>query len=970
MVTKQLTTAALQAYQERQIFLLRLSDALRPLADPVAVQHEAARVLGEHLRANRVGYAEDGGDQATIVVTRNYTDGVAGLEGRYRYAAYGPTRLAALKAGHTVVRSDIANDPTLTAAEKSANAVLQLGATVNVPLVKAGRLVAVLFVHFTAAHDWSTNELALIHETAERTWAAVERARAEAALQQSEADFRQIFELTGIGMAQVDPYTLRFLRVNRKLSEMTGYTVAELLNLTTTALTHPDDRGQNQALWEQTLAGATMPFAIEKRYVRKDGRMIWVSVVATILHDEKGAPRRTISTIQEITARKAAEAALQESEARLAEILDHMPAAVYLKSADGAMLFANRQAKAIAGAGEAYQGKKEAELLPTVPPELLARIREHDLAVLNATTPLTFEESVPHADGTRHDYLSTKFSLRKNGEPYALVGISQEITTWKQAEAVLQASAAHKAFLLKLSDALRPLGDPLAIQTAAMRVLGEHLQVDRVFYGEVTADGETVVIADNYVREGVAKLIGRLPAPDSRQAGEKLRAGQIRVVTDVNTTLALASEEMATYKALGIAASIGVPLVKDGRWASNLGVHQQTVRVWRADEIAIVTETAERTWAAVERARATEQLRAAHTRLTHVLESITDCFYALDAEFRFTYVNPQTEAYFGLPKDTMIGRTYTEVLPQTQNHEVWRNLQEALHEQKKIHIEFLSPITDKWIDWVAYPAEDGLTVYFRDITERKATEAALQHLNATLEQQVEARTAQVRALASSLTMAEQQERRRLSQILHDDLQQLLYGMQMRMMTILNDLQAGDTSRLTRYAQQVYAWMGDAIQTTRQLTVDLSPPVLQHEGLADALHWLITQMVDVNGLHVELQAADALYLPDEDMRVLLFQIVRELLFNVVKHGKTDHARLELFKGGAEECVIVVSDKGRGFDVTATQEGSSGFGLFSVRERLKLFGGRMEIQSAPNQGTQIRIYAPIKAAIQTAEGGDAR
>lgn len=961
------TKGAVQTSNERQLFLLRLSDALRPLADPLAVQVEAARILGEYLHANRVGYAEVQEDNVTMGVTRQYTNAVPAIEGRYRYDTGNLTPLNALKSGRTVALGDIARAPSLTADEKAFCAMRQMGAVANAPLVKAGRLVALLFVHFATAHEWSQSELTLIDETAERTWAAVERARAEAALQKSEANFRQIFELTGIGMAQADPYTLRFLLVNRKLCEMTGYTEAELINLSTIALTHPDDRAQPQLLWAKTLAGETAQFSFEKRYVRKDGRVIWVSIVATILRDSKGTPQRAVATIQDITERKVAEAAQQESEARLTEILDHIPAAVYLKSVDGAILFANRQALAVASGGDAYQGRLEAELLPTVPPEVLAHIREHDLAVLNATTPIIFEESIPHPDGTPHDYLSTKFALHKNGEPYALVGISQEITARKMAEAIVRENAEQKAFLLKLSDALQPLGDPLAIQAAALRVIGEHLQVDRVFYGEVTADSETIIIIDNYVREGVAKIIGRIPVRNYGEATTKLSAGQTRVVGDVNTTFALSEQEKATYKAMGIAASIGVPLVKDGRWVANLGVHQQSARQWRAEEIALVVETAERTWAAVARARAEEQVRTAYTHLTNVFARITDCFYALDNHFRFTDVNPQAEAYFGISKAAMIGRTVTEVLPTAQNHEVWFKHQEALRDQKSMRLKFLSPTTGKWIDLVIYPAEEGLTVYFHDISARKEAEAALQHLNATLEQQVAARTAQVRALASSLAMAEQAERRQLSQILHDDLQQRLYGMQMRMMTILNDLQAGNTTKLAHYAQQVYNWMGDAIQTTRQLTVDLSPPVLKHEGLADALQWLVRQMAEMNGLQVQLQTVETVSIRDENMRVLLFQIVRELLFNVVKHGKTDHAYIELSKGGEEECVIIVRDEGCGFDVTAAPM-SSGFGLFSVRERLQLFGGRITIQSAPNQGTRITIHAPIGATTHARKGKD--
>ena len=183
--------ASLRTSEERQRFLLGLSDTLRPIGDPVEIQLVAARLLGQHLGANRVAYAEDGGDGETVVLARNYTSGVPGIEGIYRYADYGEELLRELRAGRPVIRPDIANDASLSEAEKNAHAVLQLGATLNVPLVKAGRLVAILAVHYIAAHEFKGEELALVREVAERTWAAVERSRAEADLRASEERFRQ-----------------------------------------------------------------------------------------------------------------------------------------------------------------------------------------------------------------------------------------------------------------------------------------------------------------------------------------------------------------------------------------------------------------------------------------------------------------------------------------------------------------------------------------------------------------------------------------------------------------------------------------------------------------------------------------------------------------------------------------------------------------------------------------------------------
>ncbi|MEZ0539006.1 PAS domain S-box protein [Fibrella arboris] len=192
--------AALRQSREQQAFLLRLTDQLRPLTDPASIQYQAVCVLGEYVGANRVGYAEDQNDGQHVVVTQNYTNGVPGIEGRYQYNDYGAALMTELQAGRQVVRPDIANDSSLTEAEKEAHALLQLGATVNLPLMKAGRMAGILFLHYNGPHDFSEQELALLNETAERTWEAMERARVAEALRQSEAKLRSLITVAPVAI--------------------------------------------------------------------------------------------------------------------------------------------------------------------------------------------------------------------------------------------------------------------------------------------------------------------------------------------------------------------------------------------------------------------------------------------------------------------------------------------------------------------------------------------------------------------------------------------------------------------------------------------------------------------------------------------------------------------------------------------------------------------------------------------------
>jgi PAS domain S-box-containing protein len=144
-----------------------------------------------------------------------------------------------------------------------------------------------------------------------------ERKRAEQALRRSEEEFRANFELAGIGQAQVDPNSGRFLRVNPRFCEMLGYSERELLNLTFLDITYPGDLEHNIASWLDFTRGGSNQYTVEKRYVRKDGSIIWGEITATVLRDAVGQPLRTVSMIQDITERRLSEAVFQSQKSAL-----------------------------------------------------------------------------------------------------------------------------------------------------------------------------------------------------------------------------------------------------------------------------------------------------------------------------------------------------------------------------------------------------------------------------------------------------------------------------------------------------------------------------------------------------------------------------------------------------------------------------------------------------------------------------
>lgn len=248
----------------------------------------------------------------------------------------------------------------------------------------------------------------------------------------------------------------------------------------------------------------------------------------------------------------------------------------------------------------------------------------------------------------------------------------------------------------------------------------------------------------------------------------------------------------------------------------------------------------------------------------------------------------------------------------------------------------------------------------------RARDEQLRLANERLEQKVETRTAelaaqteQLRALAGELTLAEQRERRRIAVILHDYLQQLLVAAKIRVAM----LGGQDDDTRAKAIAKAKELMDECIRVSTSLTAELSPPLLYEDGLGPALEWLARWMADKHGLTVNLSLEPGLPKLAEDVKILMFESVRELLFNVVKHARVRVATVDARRVANDRLQVTISDAGRGFAPAAIKPsgktGGGGFGLFSIRERLALFGGQFTCASAPGQGSRFTLCAPCGA-----------
>ena len=319
------TTRVLRASEDRQAFLLDLTDALRALTDPVEIQATASRVLGQRLAVSGALYSEVEleDDREHYVVRQNYRDeGEPSLVGRYRAIDFGAAVLEHLRDGRTLVVTDVTGEPDLSDRERQAYRQVGVRAHVVVPLIKEGRYTAFLAVYQNKPRTWTAEELALVSETAERTWAAVERARAEAILRETEARLQMALDASDLGTfvwnieddrSDPDARTLRLL--DRPAGDRLSLAAA------LDRMVHPDDRERYTAAIRRAIDPAGPGTLREDlRVVHSDGSVHWLTVTGQGVFD--GEPRRAVKLVgmvADISDRKFIEQALREREERLQE---------------------------------------------------------------------------------------------------------------------------------------------------------------------------------------------------------------------------------------------------------------------------------------------------------------------------------------------------------------------------------------------------------------------------------------------------------------------------------------------------------------------------------------------------------------------------------------------------------------------------------------------------------------------------
>jgi two-component system sensor histidine kinase/response regulator len=290
-----------------------------------------------------------------------------------------------------------------------------------------------------------------------------EQRRGEAARREAEERFRVAFAQSPIGTSLVSADG-RFLLVNRALCDIVGYTEAELLAKTFQDITHPDDLATDVEQARRVWAGEIDGYAMEKRYVRKDGESVWVLLHVNLVRDEDGAPLYYVSHVQDISARKRVDEELAHERDLLRTLMDNLPDLIYFKDAEGRFVRVNRALARYLGRDDPAElvGKSDFDFYPE---ERAREFRADEERFIARGEPVVNKLERQSGEGEEERWtLTTKVPLRdRGGRPLGLVGTSRDVTELHQAEAELrramaaaeEANRLMREFLSRMSHELR-----------------------------------------------------------------------------------------------------------------------------------------------------------------------------------------------------------------------------------------------------------------------------------------------------------------------------------------------------------------------------------------------------------------------------------------------------------------------------------------------------------------------------------
>jgi PAS domain S-box-containing protein len=666
-------------------------------------------------------------------------------------------------------------------------------------------------------------------------------------------------------------------------------------------------------------------------------------------------------------------ARLRRSEELFRGLFEQAAVGMCVVGSDGRLLRVNDKLCSITGRAE--QDLMKQELRDLTHPEDRA---EHESQVgtllLGGISEVSLEQRLMRRDGDTI-WVNVTLSIQwdAGGRIQSLIGVIEDIDARKRAELELRTHTTRQQLLSNTMDQLLRVDDPAEVMHDIFAALRTSVGLDSFFDYDVTPDNKGIRmvswagIPDQAVEPLMYLDFGQALCGTSAASRKPVIVGQLQASTD---------PKAARMQATGSTAYAGFPLIVGERLLGTLAFASSSRHSFDPDDLELLESVSHYVAMAKERRRLLQETRQ---RAEQVAEQEERLRFATDGAGMGTWDvdlrtgrvvwNRQNALLLGYDSKTTVAsiRKWWTLVHEDDRPVVRHAMRNARDSGTFAQAEHRIRRADTGeLRWLApygriHYNEEGRPTRFVgvtfDMTERKHSEMQRQEWMKELERRVNERTKELvrthdklRGLAQDLTLTEQRERQRIAGELHDYLAQMLVVTRLKMNHASQMIAPHPACAVLQEADQL---IDQSLTYTRTVVAELMPPTLRQFGLAAGLRWLGERM-EQQGLEVHVDVPATAPPLSEDHTTMLFQCVRELLFNVLKHSGTDRASVTMTDDGQGKLEIIVRDDGAGCDPVAIRESRGDkFGLFSIRERMEAIDGWMELESQPGAGTTVRL-----------------
>jgi len=769
----------------------------------------------------------------------------------------------------------------------------------------------------------------------------------------------------------------------------------------------PEVASFNDNVMRVGLAGGTLSYKDQELTLNRTGtpKKAWMDLDYSPVMDESGEPGGVIAIVVETTERVLSQQRLAAATERQRRQFEQAPGFVIIMSGpDHVVEFVNETHRRVFGSHD-WVGKPIREAFVNIEGEDFL----DQLGTVYATgetfevrgAELRFRRSAEAPVERR--FLSFMYAAITD-ESGAVTGIfcdGFDVTERELATAALRESEALFRFLDRLGRATARSEDANAILAITTRSVGEYLDVANCAYADMDPDQDGFTIRGDWSTPSSPSMMGHYRLADFGDlAVGKLRAGEPFIVNDNHAELEPAAA--AAFEAIGVAATVCMPLVKEGRLTALMAIHDKRPRTWTAHELAVIREVTERSWAHIERVAVEAELRANVDNFRTLARAMPNHVWTARPDGHLDWFNERVYAYSGAEPGTLDGLNWTTIVHPDDAAAAGERWTQALTTSSGYEAQFRIRRADGAWRWhiaraIPLKGEFGEVVRWigtnTDIQDQKEIAEALRDLNATLEERVQQRTRDLVQTQDALRQAQKMEAvGQLTGGIAHDFNNLLMGVTGSLQLLARRLQQGTVEGSERYIEAAQASARRAASLTQRLLAfsrrqTLDPKATDVNRLIGGIEELIRRSIGPT-IELEVVGAGGLWATRVDRSQLENSLLNlcinardamtpdggRLTIETANKWLDQHAARERDLPPGQYVSLCVSDTGTGmppdvierafdpFFTTKPLGQGTGLGLSMVYGFVRQSGGQVRIYSELRRGTTVCLYLPR-------HGGDA-